>query len=179
MSRADLTVMCVLMCSVIGCEGSPSPAVTAPARAAEPARPDPKVLRLPLAQRLLREGEQRPSLGVRGEDLRRGIEARGVHLVRTRQVLAEPLEAAYCEVSLSGAGLSISLCEFVDHAAAELGLARSRAMFDGLIRDRLLIVHENALLTLAGESEDGRACQERQLVTRTFQTLTPRRPRAI
>jgi hypothetical protein len=173
MSRKNLTIWSICLWALAGCDGAPPAPHVSRARAAEPARPDPSVLRLPLGQRLLRESKARPSLGVRGEDLRQNMEARGVHFVRTRQVLGEPLSAAYCEASLSQAGLSVSLCEFADHQAAEAGRARSAALFDALIRGRELVVHENALLTLAGTNQ-GEAGEERKLVASAFKALLPR-----
>ncbi len=119
--------------------------------------------RLPLNERLAQEAASRPAHTVRPEQL---IEALGkqVTVTRHRQVLASPVEAAYCESLSTAKGLAFSLCEYGDADAAERGLARSKTAFDALIPDRTLDTHMNTLLTvMPGE--------ERELVRRSFASL--------
>lgn len=128
--------------------------------------------RLSLGERLVEEARTRPERAPRVEVLREALESSGVAIVRTRQVLASAVDARYCALLASRAGLAISVCEYDDAQAAARGRARSHAQFDALMPGRTLVTHANALMTLSPPA-DPRAVDEATIAERAFAALAP------
>lgn len=137
--------------------------------------PDPKLARVPLGERLSMEAEARPALAVRPEQLDEALRARGVTIARKRQVLASTLGAAYCELAVSNEGLAVSLCEYADAAAAELGGKHSHRMFDRLMPGRSLATRDNVLLTVT----QGAGLAAEQQAALVLEVFAEQRPTAL
>jgi hypothetical protein len=131
-----------------------------------------QVPRVSLGQQLANELAARPAEAVRPEQLAGSLRQRGVEFARQRQVLASPIDAAYCETGVTTLGLGISLCEFADGDAAERGLAKSQVTFDSMVPGRTLITHKNALLTLT-QPASAEAARQLELARATFAALDP------
>jgi len=123
---------------------------------------------VPLADRLAHEAENRPERALRADAVFSALRAAGVPLVRTRQVLGETLGASYCETSLTDKGTALAVCEFSDDASAERGRDLSRALFDKLIRNRVLAVNGQTLLTVVSPAP---TAPEAQRVLARFASL--------
>lgn len=168
----------VLLLTLTGCQQAPREIAVhqeptpKPSLASELVPVDPVLARVPLGERLAREASARPARAVRPEQLLAALRDRGVAIVRARQVLASTLGASYCALSVSDAGLVVSLCEFSDPAAARAGAQRSHQQFDGIIAGRRLITQGNSLLTLSHPEGQG-AASEARLAERVFATLEP------
>jgi hypothetical protein len=158
-----LVLSCLAACSAEPISAPKTPALTAP----QPAAAE----RLPLGERLRREATHRPAAREQIELLLQDLARDGIELVRTRQVLAEPLGADYCAAALSARGLGLSLCAFADAARAEQGKSRSRASFDRLIPDRTLLRRGAVLLTLT-RAAGAEAAEESERVAQRFATST-------
>jgi hypothetical protein len=158
-----LVLSCLAACSAepIGARKTPAPSAPQPAPAE----------RLPLGERLRREATQRPAAREQIELLLQELGRDGIELVRTRQVLAEPLGADYCAAALSARGLGLSLCAFADPARAEQGSSRSRASFDRLIPGRTLLRRGGVLLTLT-RAAGSEAAAESERVAQRFAAST-------
>lgn len=72
------------------------------------------------------EAANRPAGALRVEDALAAFRRSGVELHAERQHLARPYGARYCVGAKSGTELVLSVCEYVDAAAAEAGSAVSR-----------------------------------------------------
>lgn len=153
---------------LLACDGGKSPAVPASQRArpsvqAAPQERDP----LSLPERLSVEATQHPDAVQLVERALAGFEQDGVTFGRKRQVLARLLDAQYCQATVSGNGLGLSLCVFVDDEAAQRGRANSQARFDRLIPGRTLIAHDRMLLTLTLPANDS-ARREMEVIQQRF-----------
>jgi hypothetical protein len=147
----------LVVIAAVGCReatppGAPeitTPAVDPPAGAARS-----------LERRLAAERAARPAGVVGIEALVPALAARGVEVVRARQVLAAPVGARYCAAVTTRGGLGLSLCEFGSQAAAEDGLARSRARFDRAMPGRRLAAAGGSLLTIASDGPEAQLAAE-------------------
>lgn len=74
------------------------------------------------------EAENRPQSAPRVEDAMAAFRAAGVAVQAERQHLARPYGARYCVGAESGPDLALSVCEYIDAAAAAAGVATSRKM---------------------------------------------------
>jgi hypothetical protein len=184
MLRSNRCLMLGLL-SLLGCQRDSAHAVPPPSAtralseshsaATKPARvatQDPAVRRMALAERLASEAQARPARAVRASELVRALASRGIPLAPPHQVLASPIDASYCQSSSAPSGLVLALCEFQDPASARRGAQRSHALFDALVPKRVLIEHENTLLTLAG-AETVEAHREAELARSAFLALAP------
>jgi hypothetical protein len=111
----------------------------------------------PLGARLAREAEHRPHAALKTDAV---FAALGTPGARTRQVLGETLGAAYCETSVADQGMVLAVCEFADAHAAEQGRERSHALFDELIKNRVLTVNGQTLLTVVSSGPDVHRAQQ-------------------
>src|SRR5262245_46029764 len=146
MKNLTSCVLTLVLASACGMDAEPR----APGRAPRPpvvapSAPD----HAPLPERLSRELAARPDRAVHAERLEALLELRGVHIVRSRQVLASPLGARYCATLVSERGLGASLCEFASDDSAAQGMALSERRFARLLPGRRLLRNGNSLLTLA------------------------------
>lgn len=71
------------------------------------------------------EAENRPSGAPRAEDVIAALQRGGVNASEVRQHLARPYGARYC-LGAVAADCALSVCEYIDSAAAEAGAAASR-----------------------------------------------------
>lgn len=72
------------------------------------------------------EAENRPSGALRAEDVLDAFRHAGLELHEQRQHLGRPYGARYCVGAKSGTALALSVCEYVDEAAARAGVEGSR-----------------------------------------------------
>jgi hypothetical protein len=184
----------VLVASLVGCQGGAasreSPPAAAPSSASPaglslkglplspalpgdndptPASPAPLPENLSLGDQLVHEAASRPTGAARSEDLALALEARGIKLVRTRQVLGKTLHARYCAIAVTAAGLIASVCEF-DSAPAALAAAQdSEQRFGKAIPDRRFVTNGNSLLTIANLSDATES--EAQITAASFAAL--------
>jgi hypothetical protein len=152
--RAALVVALV---AALGCRDATPP------RAPElttPAVEPPAGAARSLERRLAEERAARPAGAVGIEALASALAARGVEVVRARQVLAAPVGARYCAAAATRGGLGLALCEFDSQAAAEEGLRRSRARFDRSMPGRRLAAAGGSLLTIASDGPEAQLAAE-------------------
>jgi hypothetical protein len=128
--------------------------------------------RVPLGQRLANEAAARPAQAVRPQQLIDALQQQGVVIARSKQVLASPIEASYCELAATERGLALSICEFGDEELAARGRAKSRDTFDAMIPGRTLDLRGNALLTITRPASP-EAERESELARTTFAALPP------
>jgi hypothetical protein len=91
------------------------------------------------------ESENRPLGGLRVEDALAAFRSAGIELHAERQHLARPYGARYCMGAKSGSELVLSVCEYVDAAAAEAGVTVSRKI---PLKDREIRVRRASSLTV-------------------------------
>lgn len=178
----SIASLLVTLVALSGCDkpkATAAPAPVAPALPVVPARepaptlpalPSAQPARIPLGERLAREAEARPEGALRAQSLIEALSARGVTVAESRQVLASPIGALYCEAAVSERGLALSLCAFSDAAAVTAGRDRSRTLFDRIVPGRSLVARGNTLLTLA--PADG-AANEAEVAQEVFAALVP------
>ena len=153
--------------------GTPHAATSSPAtvgKSVTAPSTDPPVSR-PLPVRLQAEAAARPGGALRAEELVAALEKRGVHVSRTRQVLASTVGASYCAMVMTEKGLGLALCEYPTPGDAELGLGRSHARFDHLAPGRTLVVGGQSLLTISPHQGDALAGEAR-VTAELFASLT-------
>jgi hypothetical protein len=115
--------------------------------APEPPAPLPE--NVSLVDRLAREASSRPAGAVRSEALVAALETRGVKVARSRQVLGKTLDARYCAIAVTAAGLVASVCEFDTAAAAAAAAKDSERRFGKPMPDRRFVTNGKSLLTIA------------------------------
>lgn len=161
-----LASLCV---SLTGCSKSQSssqpapPASVAPAeviRATAPPAENPRDINALFQV----EAANRPSGALRVEDALAAFRHAGIALHDERQHLARPYGARYCVGARSGE-LVLSVCEYIDAAAAETGIASSRKI---PLKDREIRLRRDTSLTvrLLHKTPDAQA-----LSTRLFDTF--------
>jgi hypothetical protein len=134
-----------------------------------PASPAPLPENLSLGDQLVHEASSRPAGAARSEDLVAAVEAKGIKLARTRQVLGKTLHARYCAIAVTVTGLVASVCEF-DSASAALAAAKdSEQRFGKAIPDRRFVTNGNSLLTIANLTDSAGA--EAQTIAASFAAL--------
>jgi hypothetical protein len=176
-----------LVVGLIGCRGvdasrqagnsaTPSPATGFPIppplpgdNDPAPASPAPLPEALPLPERLAREAASRPTGAVRSEQLVAALEAKGVAVGRTRQVLGRTLNARFCAIAVTGDGLVASVCEFDSPSAAIAAQKDSEQRFGRPMPNRRFMTNGQSLLTIANlrDSVEPQA----QIVAATFAAL--------
>jgi len=72
------------------------------------------------------EANHRPQGTLRAEDVLEAFRRAGIELHEERQHLARPYGARYCIGAKSGTELALSVCEYIDVAAAQSGAEVSR-----------------------------------------------------
>jgi hypothetical protein len=171
MLRTSYTL--VLALGVVACTEAPTPQPTQAAPTKLPALTvDPALARLPLGERLQHEASERPVQAIHPEQLESALATQGVVITRSRQVLASPLGASYCEMSVTETGLGLSVCEFVDAASATTGQERSRQLFDALVPGRTLRTQGSTLLTVT-RPESEPAARQAELILSVFAAQRP------
>lgn len=114
-----------------------------------PVSPAPLPENLSLVDRLAREASGRPAGAVRTEALVAALEAKGIAVARTRQVLGKTLHARYCSIAVTTAGVVASVCEFDSSSAALAALKDSEQRFGKPMPNRRLVTNGKSLLTIA------------------------------
>jgi hypothetical protein len=169
----------VLVAGLVGCRGGDAP----PARPASsvarplPAEPDDPMPASPAAApenlslygRLAREAESRPAGAVRTEALVAALKDHGIPVARSRQVLGKTLNARYCGIAVTGAGLVASVCEFDSALDARAALKDSEQRFGKAMPDRRLMTNGKSLLTIANLRAAGE--QEARSIAAIFTAL--------
>ena len=74
----------------------------------------------------LTESENRPTGTIKAEDAMSAFQKDGVALDKVRQHLGRPYGARYCVGAMAGTAVAISVCEYIDAAAAKSGAEASR-----------------------------------------------------
>src|SRR6185295_14082569 len=186
----------VLLVSLAGCQGGEASRASAPAVAPSsvspaglalrlrglplspplpgdndpaPASPAPVPENLSLGDQLVREASSRPAGAARSEDLVAALQATGIEVVRTRQVLGKTLQARYCAIAVTAGGLVASVCEFDSGPAARAGQTDSEQRFGKAMPNRRFAINGNSLLTIANVSDPLEA--EAQTIAASFAAL--------
>jgi hypothetical protein len=117
----------------------------------DPAPPSPAPLpeNLSLQERLAREASSRPDGAVRTEELVAALKAKGVAVARTRQVLGKTLNARYCAIAVTDAGVVASVCEFDTPSDALEAAKDSELRFGKPMPNRRFVTNGKSLLTIA------------------------------
>jgi hypothetical protein len=138
----------------------------------DPAPPSPAPLpeSLSLVDRLAREASTRPAGAVRTEALIAALEAKGVAVARSRQVLGKTLNARYCAIAVTGTGLVASVCEFDSPSAARDAAKDSEQRFGKPMPNRRFVTNGKSLLTIANLRDSVE--DEARTVAATFAALT-------
>jgi hypothetical protein len=135
-----------------------------------PQPPAPLPENVSLTDRLAREASSRPAGAVRSEALVEALKARGIAVTRTRQVLGKTLDARYCAIAVTAAGLVASVCEFDSEAAARAAVKDSEQRFGKPMPDRRFVTNGKSLLTIANLRDTVES--EATTVAATFAALT-------
>ena len=137
----------------------------------DPAPPSPAAMpeNLSLTERLAREAASRPQGAIRTEELVAALQAKGVAVARTRQVLGKTLHARYCGIAVTRDGLVASVCEFGSAPEAAAALKDSEQRFGKAMPNRRLATNGKSLLTIANLRDS--AAQEASAVEATFAAL--------
>jgi hypothetical protein len=91
------------------------------------------------------EAAHRPGGTITVEDALAAFRQDGIPLDSVRQHLARPYGARYCVGAKSGSGLALSVCEYVDSAAANDGAEISRKLS---LANREIRVNQATTLTV-------------------------------
>jgi hypothetical protein len=91
------------------------------------------------------EADHRPKAALRVEQALSAFRTAGIALGGERQHLARPYGARYCVGAKSGPDVALSVCEYIDAAAAETGAAVSRKL---TLRDREIRLRGATSLTV-------------------------------
>jgi hypothetical protein len=140
--------------------GDDDPAPVAPALVPES---------LSLPDRLVREASSRPAGAVRGEALVTALATRGVAVARTRQVLGKTMNARYCALAVTGAGVVASVCEFDSPSEAKAAIKASEQRFGKYMPNRRFVTNGKSLLTIANVREA--VASEAEIIAATFAAL--------
>ncbi|MFM2417827.1 MAG: hypothetical protein RL385_2550 [Pseudomonadota bacterium] len=146
MLRASITALSFALAGA-ACERAALPIAAEPRSNAAAAPPSSPCALGSLSARLACESGSRPEAAPSVADVYLALERAGMTLAHSRQVLAAPIGARYCELAdLGGAG-HVSVCEFEGAEAAERGRAFSSARFGALMPGRVITRHEGTLVT--------------------------------
>jgi hypothetical protein len=118
-----------------------------------PVSPAPIPMARSLPDQLGHEAASRPAGAVRGEQLVTSLQGHGIAIARTRQVLGKTLNARYCAIAVTEAGLVASVCEFDTPAAATAAIHDSEQRFGKPMPDRRFVTNGKSLLTIGNLSD--------------------------
>jgi hypothetical protein len=138
----------------------------------DPAPPSPAALPdgVSLVDRMAREASSRPATAVRSEALVIALEAQGISVARTRQVLGKTLRARYCGLAVTATGLVASVCEYDSAPEAVAAMKDSVERFGKAMPNRRLLTNGNSLLTIANVRDAVEA--EARTVAQAFAALS-------
>ena len=91
------------------------------------------------------EAQNRPTGTIKAEDALDAFRKDGIELDTVRQHLARPYGARYCVGAKSGAILALSVCEYIDAAAANAGAELSRKV---VLANREIRINQATSLTV-------------------------------
>jgi hypothetical protein len=143
----------LLVCGIVACDKSQpikeSPqaaALNAAASASErvPTAPSPQNPR-DFGAMFQNEAANRPTGTIKAEDAMTAFRNAGIELDRVRQHLGRPYGARYCVGAISGAAIAISVCEYIDAAAAKAGADLSRKI---VLANREIQINQATSLTV-------------------------------
>jgi hypothetical protein len=137
---------------LVSCSKSPDPAHVAPAAGASQAPSQPLRATAPRPENprdigalFQVEASNRPAGALRVEDVLAAFRRSGIELSEERQHLGRPYGARYCVGAKSSPELALSVCEYVDAAAARDGTAISNKI---PLKDRDIRVQRATSLTV-------------------------------
>ena len=129
---------------------TPAPPAAVP-MAAAPDRtvpmPSGKPLGASIGAILATEGSSRPTGTPRAEDVFALFARNGVAVQDQKQHLGAPVGARYCMGGTTESGVALSVCEYVDAAAAEAGKALSTKAF-AQMANRDIAIRKSSTLTI-------------------------------
>ncbi len=91
------------------------------------------------------EAANRPAFTIKAEDALDAFRKAGVELDSVRQHLGRPYGARYCVGAKSGAAIALSVCEYIDEAAANVGAELSRKV---VLANREIRINQATSLTV-------------------------------
>jgi hypothetical protein len=118
-----------------------------------------------LADRLVREAQDRPHIQPNADDVLAAFANAGGGVVTKKQGLGATYKASFCEGGTTSDGsVTISVCEYADAAAANAGLAALQAIYPA--KQARHVLHKDTVLTTL-RLQDGQGAQalENKLVT--------------
>ncbi len=100
------------------------------------------------------EAANRPAFTIKAEDAIAAFRKDGVELDSVRQHLGRPYGARYCVGAKSGAAIALSVCEYIDAAAANAGAELSRKL---ALPNREIRINQATSLTVREIEKTARA----------------------
>ena len=100
------------------------------------------------------EAAHRPTGTIRAEDAMEAFRQDGVELETVRQHLGRPYGARYCVGAKSGKAVALSVCEYIDVAAAAAGAEVSRKL---VLANREILINQATSLTVRELEKTGEA----------------------
>ena len=91
------------------------------------------------------EAANRPTGTIKAEDAMEAFRKDGIELDTVRQHLGRPYGARYCVGAKSGATIALSVCEYIDAAAANAGAEMSRKV---VLANREIRINQATSLTV-------------------------------
>ena len=181
--RPDSRVVCLLLaCSVLAnCRKTaapqPEPSATASASIVSAAASD--AIRHPTAPQaenprdfgalFQNEAANRPIGTIKAEDAIEAFRKAGVELDTVRQHLGRPYGARYCIGAKSGTRIALSVCEYIDAAAASTGAELSRKV---VLANREIRINQATSLTVREIEKSPEADALAKKLFDTFATLS-------
>lgn len=99
-----------------------------------------------LADRLVREAQNRPPIQPNADDVLAAFAKAGSGVVLKKQGLGATYKASFCEGGTTGDGsVTVSICEYTDGPAASAGLAALQAIYPA--KQARHVLHKDTVLT--------------------------------
>jgi hypothetical protein len=110
-----------------------------------------------LADRLVREAQSRPAIQPNADDILAAFAKAGSGVVMKKQGLGATYKASFCQGGTTSDGaVTVSICEYADEAAANVGLTALQAIYPAKLARHVL--HKSTVLTTL-RLQDGRGAQ--------------------
>jgi hypothetical protein len=116
------------------------------------------------------EAANRPTGTIKAEDAMEAFRNDGVELDAVRQHLGRPYGARYCVGAKSGTVIALSVCEYIDAAAASAGAEVSRKV---VLANREIRINQATSLTVREIEKTAVADTVTKKLFATFAKLTP------
>lgn len=115
------------------------------------------------------EAASRPTDTIKAEDALTAFRDSGIELDKVRQHLGRPYGARYCVGAMSGTAIAISVCEYIDAAAAKAGTDSSRKI---VLANREIQINQATSLTLREVEKTPAADEVAKKLFETFAKLS-------